>query len=118
MPLASRATLPCETIGRLDCPPIVGAPLAALPAVQAKLADAALARDGLLLAAWSLADGETNAADVLLWAGAACRDVTMIAQQAHGAIGFALESNLHRAYRRAKTVQVWAAAVGPETAAR
>lgn len=92
-----------------------GAPLAALPAVQAKLADAALARDGLLLAAWSLAAGETDAADVLAWAGGACRDVTAIAQQVHGAIGFALESNLHRAYRRAKTVQVWVAAARLET---
>ncbi len=33
-----------------------GAPLAALPAVQAHLADAAVARDGLLLSAWSAAD--------------------------------------------------------------
>lgn len=94
-----------------------GAPLAALPAVQAKLADAALARDGLLLAAWSLAAGETDTRDVLAWAGSACRDVTAIAQQAHGAIGFALESNLHRAYRRAKTVQVWADAFRHEIAA-
>lgn len=89
-----------------------GAPLAALPAVQAKLADAALARDGLLLAAWSLAAPEQGAADLLTWAGRACREVTMIAQQVHGAIGFALESDLHRAYRRAKTVQVWAEALG------
>jgi alkylation response protein AidB-like acyl-CoA dehydrogenase len=29
----------------------------------------------------------------------------------HGAIGFALESGLHRFYRRAKATQVWAAAV-------
>ncbi len=92
-----------------------GAPLAALPTVQAKLADAALARDGLLLSAWSLAAGETDAADVLAWAGGACREVTAIAQQAHGAIGFALESGLHRAYRRAKTVQVWADVVRLET---
>jgi hypothetical protein len=91
-----------------------GAPLAALPAVQAKLADAALARDGLLLAAWSLAAAETDAGDVLAWAGGACREVTAIAHQAHGAIGFALESGLHRAYRRAKTVQVWAEAVRAE----
>ena len=88
-----------------------GAPLAALPTVQAKLADAALARDGLLLAAWSLAAGESAAGDVLSWAGGACREVTAIANQAHGAIGFALESGLHRAYRRAKTVQVWSEAV-------
>ena len=91
-----------------------GAPLAALPAVQARLADAALARDGLLFAAWSLAAPETDGTDILVWAGGACREVTMIAQQAHGAIGFALESDLHRAYRRAKTVQVWAEAVRPE----
>ncbi len=32
-----------------------GAPLAALPAVQARLADAALARDGLVLCAWAAA---------------------------------------------------------------
>ena len=35
-----------------------GAPLAALPAIQARLADAALARDGLLLSAWSAAAGD------------------------------------------------------------
>jgi alkylation response protein AidB-like acyl-CoA dehydrogenase len=29
----------------------------------------------------------------------------------HGAVGFALESGLHRYYRRAKTLQVWTAAV-------
>jgi Acyl-CoA dehydrogenase, C-terminal domain len=94
-----------------------GASLAALPAMQAKLADAALARDGLLLAAWSLAAGDADATAVLAWAGGACREVTVIAQQAHGAIGFALESGLHRAYRRAKTVQVWADAVSCEIAA-
>ena len=88
-----------------------GAPLAALPAVQAKLADAALERDGLLLAAWSLAAPDSDAREVLAWAGAACREVTAIAQQAHGAIGFAMESGLHRTFRRAKTVQVWAEAV-------
>jgi Acyl-CoA dehydrogenase, C-terminal domain len=91
-----------------------GAPLAALPAVQAKLADAALARDGLLLAAWSLAAPEADATDILAWSGGACREVTMIAQQAHGAIAFALESGLHRAYRRAKTIQVWADAARRE----
>ncbi len=91
-----------------------GAPLAALPAVQAKLADAALARDGLLLAAWSLATPDARATEVLSWAGSACREVTAIVQQVHGGIGFALESNLHRAFRRAKTVQVWADAVARE----
>jgi hypothetical protein len=90
-----------------------GAPLASLPAVQAKLADAALARDGLALTAWSLADAAAQPipASELIWAGSACRSVTAIAQQVHGAIGFALESGLHRAFRRAKTAQVWADAV-------
>jgi hypothetical protein len=91
-----------------------GAPLASLPSVQQRLADAALAVDGLELSAWraaSPAAGEPPLpAPSLLWAGAACREVTAISQQAHGAFGFALESGLHRAYRRAKTVQVWSAA--------
>ena len=91
-----------------------GRPLAAMPAVQARLADAALARDGLVLIAWRRRDAEaddTERAPALLWAGSACREVTASAHQVHGAIGFALETGLHRYYRRAKAVQVWAAAV-------
>lgn len=85
-----------------------GAPLAALPVVQARLADAALARDGLLLSAWSAADPEARfPRDSLLWAGGACREVTAHVQQVHGGIGFALEGGVHRYYRRAKAVQVW-----------
>lgn len=85
-----------------------GAPLAALPAVQAHLADAAMARDGLLLSAWSAADHASGfPRDSLAWAGRACRDVTAHVQQVHGGIGFALEGGIHRYYRRAKTVQVW-----------
>jgi hypothetical protein len=85
-----------------------GTPLAALPAVQARLADAALARDGLLLSAWSAADpGAGFPRASLAWAGAACREVTAHVQQVHGAIGFALEGGIHRYYRRAKTVHVW-----------
>ncbi len=85
-----------------------GAPLSALPAVQAHLADAALARDGLLLSAWSATDpGAGFPRDSLAWAGRACRDVTARVQQVHGGIGFALEGGIHRYYRRAKTVQVW-----------
>ena len=85
-----------------------GAPLAALPAVQARLADAALARDGLLLSAWSAADPEAGfPRESLAWAGAACREVTAHVQQVHGGIGFALEGGIHRYYRRAKAVQVW-----------
>lgn len=85
-----------------------GAPLAALPAVQAHLADAAIARDGLLLTAWSAADPDSGfQRDSLTWAGGACREVTARVQQVHGGIGFALEGGVHRYYRRAKTVQVW-----------
>jgi len=85
-----------------------GAPLAALPSVQARLADAALARDGLLLSAWSAVDVDADfPRDSLAWAGGACREVTLHVQQVHGGIGFALEGGIHRYYRRAKTVQVW-----------
>ena len=84
-----------------------GAPLAALPAVQGRLADAALARDGLVLCAWAAADPEGGfPVATLAWAGAACREVTAHVQQIHGGIGFALEGGIHRYYRRAKTVQV------------
>ncbi len=94
-----------------------GAPLAALPAVQARLADAALARDGLLLSAWSAADQEAGfPRDSLAWAGGACREVTAHVQQVHGGIGFALEGGIHRFYRRAKTVQTWTDAVLREMA--
>jgi hypothetical protein len=90
-----------------------GRSLAALPAVQARLADAALAVDGLLLTAWQAATpaGDDSRAPALLWAGSACRDVTASAHQVHGAAGFALETGLHRYYRRAKAAQVWAATV-------
>jgi len=89
-----------------------GRPLAALPAVQARLADAALARDGLLLCAWSAASaGSGLAADELAWAGGACCEVTAHVHQVHGAVGFALEGGVHRFHRRAKTVQVWIDAV-------
>lgn len=89
-----------------------GAPLAALPAVQARLADAAILRDGLLLSAWSAAGPEAGfPRDSLAWAGGACREVTAHVQQVHGGIGFALEGGIHRYYRRAKTVQVWIDAV-------
>lgn len=94
-----------------------GRPLAAMPAIQARLADASLNVDGLELVAWkaSAADA-TDRAAALLWAGRACRDVTLSAHQVHGAVGFALETGLHRYYRRAKSLQVWAAAVTRECA--
>jgi hypothetical protein len=89
-----------------------GAVLGSLPAVQARLADSAVIRDGLVLTAWAAADPEgTFPADALAWAGGACREVTAHVVQVHGGIGFALEGGLHRFYRRAKSVQVWTDAV-------
>jgi Acyl-CoA dehydrogenase, C-terminal domain len=89
-----------------------GAPLGSLAAVQGRLADAALARDGLLLAAWAAADPAAEfPGAALAWAGNACREVTAEVLQVHGGIGFALESGVHRFFRRAKTVQVWTDAV-------
>jgi hypothetical protein len=88
-----------------------GAPIAVLPAVQSRLADASLAVDALTLLAWSsAADERSLPAPELLWAGAACCDVTASAHQVHGAIGFALETGLHRYYRRARAMHEWAAA--------
>jgi hypothetical protein len=88
-----------------------GAPLAQLPAVQSRLADAALATDALTLLAWSATANEGGVQDgELRWAGAACCEVTASAQQVHGAIGFALESGLHAYYRRARAVHAWSVA--------
>jgi hypothetical protein len=90
-----------------------GRSLSSLPAVQAKLADAALSAAGLALTAWASAapDGPPVRAASLLWAGSACRDVTATTQQVHGATGFALETGLHRYYRRAKSIEIWNVAV-------
>jgi len=89
-----------------------GAPLASLPAVQSRLADAALATDALVLLAWAATASDGGVQDAeLRWAGAACRDVTASAQQVHGAVGFALEPGLHVLYRRARAAQIWAVAV-------
>jgi alkylation response protein AidB-like acyl-CoA dehydrogenase len=88
-----------------------GAPLGALPAVRALLADAVLAVDSLRLLAWaSGADDRSLPVHELLWAGSACCDVTAAAHQVHGAIGFALETGLHRYYRRARALHEWTAA--------
>jgi acyl-CoA dehydrogenase-like protein len=89
-----------------------GAPLAALPAVQARLAEAALRVDGITLLAWASTEGEGGLREPeLRWAGAACSAVTASAHQVHGATGFALETGLHRLHRRAKAMQSWAAAI-------
>ena len=89
-----------------------GAPIAALPAVQSRLADAALAVDAMTLLAWSSTTDERSLpAPELLWAGAACCEVTAASHQVHGAIGFALETGLHRYYRRARATHGWTTAV-------
>lgn len=88
-----------------------GAPLSALPAVQSRLADAALATDAITLLAWAAIanDGAVQEGE-LRWAGAACCEVTASSQQVHGAVGFALESGVHVYYRRARAVRAWTAA--------
>jgi hypothetical protein len=85
-----------------------GAPLGALPVVRGRLADVALLRDGLMLAAWRSADPDGGwPGDALAWAGGACRQVAAQALQVHGGTGFALEGGVHRWFRRAKVCQVW-----------
>lgn len=89
-----------------------GAPIAALPAVQSRLAQAAVAADGIVLLAWAASSNDGGLQDAeLRWAGRACCDVTASAHQVHGAIGFALETGLHVYHRRARSTQTWAAAV-------
>jgi hypothetical protein len=88
-----------------------GAPLGRLPVVAGRLADAALARDGLTLLAWEAVGDPARGLEALPWAGAACREVTAQALQVHGGMGFALEGGIHGHYRRAKALQVWSDAV-------
>ena len=89
-----------------------GAPLAALPAVRSRLADAALASDSLTLMAWASTTNDDGLQDPeLRFAGSTCCDVTASAHQIHGAVGFALETGLHVLHRRARSVASWAAAV-------
>ena len=88
-----------------------GAPLATLPAVQSRLADAALATDALTLISWAAATNDGGHQDgELRWAGEACCGVTASAHQVYGALGFALESGLHVFHRRACAANVWAVA--------
>jgi len=89
-----------------------GAPIASLPAVQSRLADAALATDAMTLLAWAASTNDAGVQDgELRWAGSACCEVTASAQQVHGAVGFALETGLHTYYRRARATQAWAVAI-------
>ena len=89
-----------------------GAPLAALPAVQSRLADAALATDAMTLLAWAAATNDGGLQEPeLRFAGTACCEVTASSHQVHGAAGFALETGLHVYYRRSRSVHAWAASV-------
>ena len=93
-----------------------GAPLAALPTMQARLADMSLLTDGLELVAWQAATPDDAYQDplprtALAWAGPTAREIAASAHQAHGGVGFALETGVHCAYRRAKSAQVWIDAV-------
>ena len=89
-----------------------GAPLAALPAIQSRLADAALATDSLTLVAWAAATSTSGLQHPeLRWAGTVCCEVAATGHQVHGAVGFALESGVHVHSRRARSVQTWAVAV-------
>ena len=88
-----------------------GAPLATLPAVQSRLADAALATDAMTLISWAAATNDGGHQDAeLRWAGEACCGVTASAHQIYGAVGFALESGLHVFHRRARAASAWAVA--------
>lgn len=89
-----------------------GAPIAALPAVQSRLADAALATRAATLVAWAACTSDDGLQEPeLRWAGSAVCDVTASAQQVYGALGFALETGLHAYHRRARAVSAWAATV-------
>lgn len=80
-----------------------GRPLAALEPVQQQLATAATLTTGINLLTEERVDAPT-----LSHAGEAACQVTVICQQVVGAIGYALEFPLQRAYRRSRAVQLWA----------
>ncbi len=81
-------------------------PLAAQPMIQHYLGEAATVVEGLrglVGATPELSDW----APALVYAGSAAVWITTIAHQLMGALGFAVETGLHRAYRRAKAMQIW-----------
>jgi hypothetical protein len=103
-----------RTVAHVSSREQFGAPLAALPGVQARLADAALAAEGIELVAWDAGRrgvATTWPRDTLAWAARATCDVTAVAHQAHGAVGFALESGLHRLSLRSASALAWIDAV-------
>lgn len=81
-------------------------PLAAQPVIQHYLAEAVTIVEGIQALAWSVPD-LPDWAPALIYAGSAAVWVTAVAHQLMGATGFAAETGLHRAYRRAKAMQIW-----------
>ncbi len=99
--LASEHVMAREAFGR---------PLAALEPVQQQLATAATRTVGM-----TLLTGEHVDAARLSYVGEAACQVVAICQQVVGAIGYALEFPLQRAFRRSRAVQLWAdAALYPQ----
>ncbi|HPP82225.1 MAG TPA: acyl-CoA dehydrogenase family protein, partial [Rubrivivax sp.] len=90
-----------------------GKPLGAFQALAHYMADASAVVDGakvlVLEAAWTHDSGrhETRLAPMAkLFACKAFRDVTAMAQQVHGGIGFTLDYDIQLYYRRAKQLQL------------
>ncbi len=81
-------------------------PLAAQPVIQQYLSEAATIVKGIQALAWSVPD-LPDWAPALIYTGSAAVWVTALAHQLMGAVGFAAETGLHRAYRRAKAMQIW-----------
>jgi alkylation response protein AidB-like acyl-CoA dehydrogenase len=88
-------------------------PLGAFQALAHYLADARTAVDGGTLlvyqAAWARAEGrpvDRLAPMAKLFAGTTFRDVTAMAQQVFGGVGFTLEYDIQLYFRRAKELQI------------
>jgi len=88
-------------------------PLGAFQAISHYLADAATAVDGgralVYEAAWARAEGrphERLAAMAKLFAANTYRDVTAMAQQVWGGVGFTLDYDIQLFFRRAKQLQI------------
>jgi alkylation response protein AidB-like acyl-CoA dehydrogenase len=88
-------------------------PLGAFQAIAHYLADAVTAADGgttlVHEAAWASADGRSTAALAPMAKLFACRtfrDVTAMAQQVFGGIGFTVEFDIQLYFRRAKQLQI------------
>jgi 3-oxocholest-4-en-26-oyl-CoA dehydrogenase beta subunit len=89
-------------------------PIGSFQAVQHHLANMVLDVDGARFityqAAWKIARDlpfQKDASMCKAWTGTAARQVTTLAHQIHGAIGFCEEMDLHLYYRRAKAGEVF-----------